>query len=155
MKIALQDLGRSIKRVQHRHHLRLDAGMAAIGTTLAQWDALATIERNAGASGHALATLTFQTDQSLGALINKLVGQGLIERHAGVGRSLFYTLTDQGRRMLRDGSKMVEGVLEASFRSLSPAERETLFLLLGKVLSDDGSVRPAGSRTRRPRNSGA
>ena len=122
--------------------------MAAIGTTLAQWDALRTIKSNAGASGHTLATLTFQTDQSLGALINKLVHQRLINRHAGVGRSLFYTLTDQGRQMLKDGSKVVEDVLEVSFRSLSPPERENLFALLGKVLSDDGPSRSIKSRAR-------
>ena len=115
MKIALQDLGRAIKRVQHRHHLRIDAGMAAIGTTLAQWDALRTIDSNPGASGHVLATLTFQTDQSLGALINKLVHQQLIDRHAGIGRSLFHTLTDQGRQMLKDGSNVVEDVRVSSF----------------------------------------
>ena len=135
MNVALQDLGRAVKRLQHRLHGRLDPAMAEIGTTLAQWDALRTIESSAGASGHVLATLTFQTDQSFGALISKLIKQRLIKRHPGVGRALFYTLTDQGRRVLTDGSRVVDDVLEEGFRELSTAERTKLFKLLLKVLS--------------------
>ena len=139
--MPLQDLGRVIKRLQHRHHGRLDAALAVIGTTLAQWDALRAIESSAGASGHALAASTFQTDQSFGALTRKLVDQRLVDRHAGVGRAFYFTLTDRGRRVLTEGSGVVEGVLQGSLGVLSAAERKTLLALLTKMLSNDGGPR--------------
>ena len=145
MDVALQELGRAVKRLQTRHHRQLDTAMNAIGTTLAQWDALRAIENSAGASGHVLATLTFQTDQSFGAIVNKLLSQRLVNRHSGAGRALSYTLTDQGQRVLADGSQVTKRVLEASFSKLSAAERDKLYALLVKVLSDDEparSIRP-------------
>jgi hypothetical protein len=59
-------LGRRIKQVQYKHHRALDARLAAVGTTLAQWAALRAIGRLPGASAHALAVETFQSDQAFG-----------------------------------------------------------------------------------------
>src|ERR1700731_1558108 len=51
----------------------LDSKLIEIGTTLAQWDALRAIDRHPESSSHKLAGLTFQTDQSFGALANRMV----------------------------------------------------------------------------------
>ena len=136
MPTDLLSLGLAIKRVQHRHHRALDAGLIEIGTTLAQCNALRAIASNPDSSSHKLAGLTFQTDQSFGALANRMVERGLIERVAGEGRAILHHLTPEGERMLRAGDVVSERVLAASFASLNKGERRQLQGLLAKMLGD-------------------
>jgi len=130
----LETLGRAVKQLQYRHHRALDSRLAAAGTTLAQWDALRAISRNPGASAHALAVETFQSDQSFGTLANRLAAQHLITRQAGRGRRIEHRLTPAGRKVLRAGRPIAEGVFSASFAELSAKERSTLLDLLLRIL---------------------
>src|SRR5487761_1842834 len=82
-------------------HRALDARLAAAGTTLPQWDALRAISRNSGASTHALAVETFQSDQAFGTLAGRLAAQDLITRRSGHGRRIEHLLTPAGRKVLR------------------------------------------------------
>lgn len=134
MPADLETLGRAVKQVQYRHHRALDARLAAIGTTLAQWDALRAIGRNPGASAHTLAVETFQSDQSFGTLANRLAAQDLIIRRAGRGRRIEHRLTPAGRKVLRDGRPIAEGVFAASFAHLSEKERSILLDLLLRIV---------------------
>jgi DNA-binding MarR family transcriptional regulator len=133
MPVDVQTLGRAIKQAQYRHHRALESGLVAVGTTLAQWDALRAAQRTPGASTHELAVATFQTDQAFGALANRLVAQGLIERRAGRGRRLEHHLTDDGERTLRAGHRVADRVFTESFADLDEQERATLLSLLGRV----------------------
>ena len=137
MPSDLQPLGHAIKRVQYRHHRTVDAALIEIGTTLAQWDALRAIARNPDSSSHKLAGLTFQTDQSFGALANRMVDRDLIRRVAGEGRAILHHLTPEGERMLAVGSKVVDRLLTASFAPLNKTERQQLQALLAKLLGDE------------------
>ena len=137
MPSDLQPLGLAIKRVQHRHHRTLDAALIEIGTTLAQWDALRAIARHSESSSHKLAGLTFQTDQSFGALANRMVDRGLIERVAGGGRVLLHRLTPEGRAMLARGHELADEVLAQSFAPLTAAQRKQLQELLTILLADE------------------
>ena len=139
MASDLQRLGLAIKRVQDRHHRTLDAALIEIGTTLAQWNALRAIARHPESSSHKLAGLTFQTDQSFGALANRMVDRGLIRRVAGEGRAILHHLTPEGERLLDAGRAVAEGVLATSFAPLTKAERVQLHALLAKMLGDDVS----------------
>jgi DNA-binding MarR family transcriptional regulator len=130
----LETLGRAVKQVQYRHHRALDARLAAAGTTLAQWDALRAISRNPGASGHALAVETFQSDQSFGTLANRLAAQDLITRRAGRGRRIEHHLTPAGKKVLRAGRPIAERVFTTSFAQLSEKERSTLLDLLLRIV---------------------
>ena len=132
-----QHLGRAIKQAQHRHHRALDRQLAAVGTTLVQWDALRAIERNPGASGHLLATETFQSDQAFGTLANRLVAQELIFRNAGHGRRVEHHLTRKGQDVLAAGGRVADDMLKKSFAKLSRAERMTLLELLVRIGSED------------------
>ena len=134
MPADLQPLGHAIKRAQYRHHRMVDAALIEIGTTLVQWDALRAIARNPGSSAHKLAGLTFQSDQSFGALANRMVDRGLIRRVAGEGRAILHHLTPEGERMLAAGFAVADGVLAASFAPLDAAERAQLHALLTKML---------------------
>ena len=131
--MELQQLGRAVKAAQYRHHRTLDRELAAVGTTLPQWDALRAIARHPGSSAHWLAGETFQSDQAFGTLANRLVAQGLVVRSPGQGRRVDHDLTDAGRAMLAAGNTVADRVLEHSFGSLGARERETLFALLERV----------------------
>src|ERR1700759_1170166 len=126
MPADLQPLGHAIKRAQYRHHRAVDAALIEIGTTLAQWDALRAIARNPESSSHKLAGLTFQSDQSFGALAGRMVERGRIRRVAGEGRALLHPLTPEGEEMLAAGSTVVDRLLAASFAPLNKAERQQL-----------------------------
>lgn len=139
MSTRLADLGRAIKQLQTRHHRAIETRLTAIGSSLAQWDAIRAIHRNPGATSHALATYTFQTDQSFGALAARMLEKGLVRRTEGKGRAVGYELTAAGAEILAVGTKIADDVLTASFASLDEAERETLSTLLNRLLaaSDD------------------
>ena len=134
MVVVLEDLGQAVKRLQHRHHRMVDARLVPLGITLVQWDALRAISRRPGASSHRLAQLTFQTDQSFGALANRLVARGLINRVTGPGRALRHCLTPAGKALLSEGYPMYDEELSKSFSPFSSTERDTLYDLLTRLL---------------------
>ena len=105
-----------------------------MGITLVQWDALRAIGRNPDASAHRLAQLTFQTDQSFGALAGRLQTLGWIDRISGPGRAIRHRLTKAGEVVLREGQPVYDAVLAASFSPLSLTERDTLYDLLKRLL---------------------
>jgi DNA-binding MarR family transcriptional regulator len=138
MSTELQALGRAVKELQYRHHRALDSGLSAVGSTLAQWDALRAIGRNPGASAHLLAGETFQSDQAFGTLANRLLAQGLIERTAGRGRRIEHHLTEAGERMLAAGKPIADSVVTTSFSGFTVAERSALLVLLTKGIAAHG-----------------
>ena len=123
MTRAIQAIGLSVKRLQMRHHRALDAGLVPIGITLVQWDALRHLDENPGASLHDLALLTFQSDQSFGALANRMVDRGLVRRVAGEGRAILHHLTPEGEAMLQAGNAVADRVLAGSFAPRNQAAR--------------------------------
>ena len=134
MPVALQDLGRAVKQLQYRHHRGMDRKLREVGTSLAQWDALRAMAARPDSSAHALAEMTFQTDQSFGALASRLLKHGMIERTAGPGRAIRHRLTPRGEATLREGHEIVGPVLESSFAALSSRQREDFYRLIGRAL---------------------
>ncbi|WP_148285514.1 MarR family winged helix-turn-helix transcriptional regulator, partial [Microbacterium sp. B24] len=113
MATNLELLGQAIKRAQYRNHRALDAALRDAGVTLVQWDALRAIDRMPGATGHTLASATFQSDQAFGTLANRLLGLGLIERTAGRGRRIEHT-PHRGRSSSPGrGDRIADAVREA------------------------------------------
>jgi len=138
MPADLETLGRAVKQVQYRHHRALDARLGAVGTTLAQWDALRAIGRTPGASAHTLAVETFQSDQAFGTLVNRLATQDLITRRSGRGRRIEHHLTPAGKKVLRAGHPIANDVFAASFAQLTEKERSTLLDLLHRIVGGRG-----------------
>jgi len=132
---TLQDIGLSVKRLQMRHHRALNAALAALDISLVQWDALRHLDQHPGASLHDLAQLTFQSDQSFGALAGRLIDRGLIERVPGPGRAVRHRLTDKGRALRRAGDLIVDQVFAASFATLTPTQLVSFDTLLARLLS--------------------
>jgi len=144
MPVALQDLGRAVKQLQYRHHRAMDRKLREVSTSLAQWDALRAIAARPNSSAHALAEMTFQTDQSFGALATRLVKRGMIERVAGRGRAIRHTLTSRGEATLRKGHEVIGPVLEASFSPLTARQREDFYSLIGRALADGNPAQRVG-----------
>lgn len=113
----------------------MDRRLREAGTSLPQWDALRAISRRPNSSAHALAEMTFQTDQSFGTLANRLEARGLIKRATGRGRAIRHRLTPKGEATLRKGYEVVEPVFEASFSPLTVLQRRELYGLLSTALT--------------------
>ena len=130
MTASLQDVGVAITRLHGRHHREANSRLAPLGLSLAQWDALRLLHTYPDASLHDLATLTSQTDQSVGALVTRMIQRGLLERQAGTGRAVRHRLTARGERARQDGSDAIDGVMSPSIGRLSPSDLATLYQLL-------------------------
>jgi DNA-binding MarR family transcriptional regulator len=132
---SVRDMGLMVKRLQMRHHQAANAALADLGVSIVQWDALRHLHENPGASLHALAQLTFQTDQSFGALASRMEARGLIERVTSRGRAVRHQMTANGESVRLAGAEIMEKVLRESFSPLSTPEQETLEKLLRLLLA--------------------
>ncbi len=132
--VSLQEVGLAVKRLQWRHHRAANGALAGIGASLAQWDVLRHLNGRPSASLHDLALLTFQTDQSMGALAARMVDRGQLERLDAAGRAVRHRLTDEGRRVLDEGSALMDAVFRETLGHLSGSELRTLHRLLSSAL---------------------
>ena len=130
MPPRVQDVGLAVKRLQWRHHSGANKALAVIGLSLPQWDVLRHLHDNPDASLHDLALLTFQTDQSMGTLAGRMVDRGILERVDGPGRAVRHRLTRDGDRLRREGSVIVDEVMQSSLGKLSERDLATLHRLL-------------------------
>jgi DNA-binding MarR family transcriptional regulator len=137
MLTDLELLGQAVKRAQWRNHRAMDTALQEVGVSLVQWDALRAIDRMPGASSHALAVATFQSDQAFGKLAQRLLARGLVERGTGRGRRLEHTLTASGSRALADGRDVASRVLDELFAPLDESERATLATMLETLVAED------------------
>ena len=137
MQPSIQDVGLAVKRLQWRHHRESNKRLGAVGLSLVQWDVLRHLHRTPDLSLHAVAELTFQTDQSMGELARRMIERGLLARVDGAGRAVRHRLTPLGERAYADGAGIFEGVLTESIGRLTAAERKLLHDLLVKAASVD------------------
>jgi DNA-binding MarR family transcriptional regulator len=134
MLSQLENLGLIIKRVQARNHRSLDERLSRLGISLVQWNALREIDRNPGRSAHALAELTFNSDQAFGALTTRLERLGFVQRQNGKGRAIHQILTAKGKQMLEQGYEIYLEFLQVAFAPLKLKERSVLLDLLTKLM---------------------
>jgi DNA-binding MarR family transcriptional regulator len=135
MMPRVQEIGLAVKRLQMRHHRAITTALAPLGVSLIQWDALRHVEENPDASLHDLAQLTFQTDQSFGALAGRMVDRDLIERVPGPGRAVRHRLTEKGLDLRQKGEDIVYETLSRSFACLTPDQLETFNDTLRQLIS--------------------
>lgn len=119
-----------MKRLQWRHHRTANERLAALGVSLVQWDVLRHLTRQPESSLHALAELTFQTDQSMGTLATRMIDRGLIERVPGPGRAVRHRLTAKGAEIQEAGATVMRDVLSETLGKLTPTELAELHRLL-------------------------
>lgn len=131
------EVGHLVKRLQHRHHRGVNRALAGLGISIVQWDVLRHLAREPDASGHRLAELTFQTDQALGTLAQRMADAGLIERAAGPGRAVRHRLTAEGDRVRVQAQKIIDRLIKKSFSALAQKDLDTLGALLERVLATE------------------
>ena len=151
MTPSLQDVGLAVKRLQWRHHRAANERLAELGVSLVQWDVLRHLGRRPDASLHALAELTFQTDQSMGTLATRMIQRGLIERVPGPGRAVHHRLTVRGEEVRRAGAQIMDGVLAESLGHLRENDLAELHRLL---LLAYGADQPAPTADQPRRDAG-
>jgi DNA-binding MarR family transcriptional regulator len=130
METSLAEVGLAVKRLQWRHHREASTRLATIGLSLPQWDVLRHLREEPDASLHALAELTFQTDQSMGALAARMIDRGLLERRPGPGRAVRHRITEAGERARVTGAEFMREVMEGTVGVLSEDDLRTLHRLL-------------------------
>jgi DNA-binding MarR family transcriptional regulator len=138
MSGQLEKLGLLIKRVNARNHRSLDERLSRLGISLVQWNAVREIERNPERTAHALAELTFNSDQAFGTLITRLQRLGFVERKNSKGRAIHHVLTARGKQMLDKGYEIYLEFLSLAFAQLTQRERSVLLDLMTKLV-----LRPA------------
>ena len=137
MSSPLETLGHSVKKLQARHHKALDSRLQSLGISLVQWNALRAIHDHPKASAHALAELSFNSDQAFGTLAHRLEQMDLIKRQPGKGRAIEHQLSAKGERLLKEGKALCLKSLEISFSPLNVQERSVLLRLLNKCIQGD------------------
>jgi len=130
MTPSLHEVGLAVKRLQWRHHRTANERLAELGVSLVQWDVLRHLSEQPDASLHALAELTFQTDQSMGTLATRMIQRDLIERVPAPGRAVRHRLTVRGKEVQQSGATILKGVMTETIGRLSPAELSELHRLL-------------------------
>jgi DNA-binding MarR family transcriptional regulator len=138
MTSSLQEVGLAVKRLQWRHHRTANARLGSVGLSLVQWDVLRHLADQPEASLHDLAVLTFQTDQSMGALATRMIKRGLLDRVQGPGRAVRHRLTERGEEARQAGSGVLDAVLQESLGGLSPEQLDQLHELL--TLAAEGNA---------------
>ena len=134
MDKPLRDVGAAVKRLQVRHYRAMNAELGRLDISPVQWDALRHLDQNPGASLHDLARLTYQTDQSFGALAGRMVERGLIERVPGPGRAVHHQVTPKGHQLRVAADEIVDGVLAEAFSALTGKELAQFDALLTRLM---------------------
>ena len=81
-----------------------------------------------------LAEATFNSDQSFGMLVTRLLRASLIERHPGKGRALIHKLTTSGSQIYQRGSAIYMATVQRRFADMSDDDLKDLHRLL-QILS--------------------
>jgi DNA-binding MarR family transcriptional regulator len=123
-----QHVGYLLKQAQHALRLAMDDALRQLGTTTAQYAALAVLQEAPGLSGAELARRCFVTPQTMNSILVSLENAGLIERrpHPIHGRILEASLTAAGRKLLARAHRAVVDIELRMLRGLDPNEQRML-----------------------------
>ncbi|MGY1715722.1 MarR family winged helix-turn-helix transcriptional regulator [Geodermatophilus nigrescens] len=106
----------------------MDTALRPLGLTVSQYATLELLDQRPGSSVAELARAAFVTRQAMTGVLAGLQDAGWVSRPAVApqGRALPATVTDEGRRRLREASVAVAGVQERMLAGLTPDRRERL-----------------------------
>jgi DNA-binding MarR family transcriptional regulator len=129
-----EELDRLVRAVHHVCHKGIDERLGRHGISVVQWHALQAISDNPGLALRRLARLTGHSDQAFGALVARLLARGYVTRRRGNGRATTHEMTVLGTVMLSGANEIAHRVLTLLFLPLSEGDRQSLQVLLGRVL---------------------
>jgi len=127
-----QRLGRVLKRAEQALLRAKSAALKPAGLTLAQYVALAELDRQPGITGSSLARACLVTPQAMMVVLKSLDEQGLIARspHSRHPNVLELHITAAGREALEEGRQRVEPVERRVVDAFSATELDVLATLL-------------------------
>jgi DNA-binding MarR family transcriptional regulator len=129
-----EELSRLVREVHHACRRGIDERLGCHGISVVQWRALQAISDNPGLPLRRLARLTGHSDQAFGTLVSRLLARGYVARRRGDGRATTHEVTALGRVMLSGSNEIAHGVLTLLFLHLSEDDRQSLQVLLNRVL---------------------
>jgi DNA-binding MarR family transcriptional regulator len=131
-------LGVHLKRAQHLLRQRMDEQLRPLGLNAGLWSVLHEMVQSPGASSSELARSAFQTPQTVGGLIKRLMQLGLVERHQARGRVVENHLTEHGMRVYRQATDEIDALITAALAELTATDRDRLDALLGSLVATLG-----------------
>jgi DNA-binding MarR family transcriptional regulator len=143
------DFGLKLRRAQHLLALRIDKAVRPLGLNLGLWAVLREVARTPGASASELGRASFHTPQTVGALLQRLQEQGLVERDAGRGRIVENHPTPRGAELLRQATAAADGIMRAALARIDAAHTAQAGRFLTELLS--ALTGPSGGESPRPR----
>lgn len=142
----LHDVARLLRK-------RFEQNARDTGLTRSQWQVLAYLDRNAGIQQGALAELIDVEPITIGRIVDKLQGCGLVERrpHPTDRRIWQLHLTEKAGPMLAEMREFGEVTRAEAFGDIPEAERERLLDLLETMKTNlvAACQRPAAERQNR------
>jgi DNA-binding MarR family transcriptional regulator len=113
-----------------------DADLAAHGIAAAGTGVLLRLVDEDGLTQARLSRLQSVEAPTMCRLVDRLVRDGLVERHADPSdrRATRVFLTDAGRAAAARGAQVIEALEERAFADLDESEAETLGLLLDRII---------------------
>jgi DNA-binding MarR family transcriptional regulator len=124
-----------LRQTQHAVRTRLDQGLAATGLTMPQYAVLAEIDQKGELSSSDLAREIGMTAQTVNVLVQGLETSGLLtrSRHPTHGRILLANLTPAGRKALKHGVEVAQGVQDQLLSPVPASERPKLLRQLKAI----------------------
>ncbi len=106
----------------------MEVALRPLGMTVSQYACLELLDQRPGSSNAELARAAFVTRQAMTGVLGGLQERRWVTRPAVAshGRALPATVTEEGRRRLREASAAVARVQERMLSGLEPARRERL-----------------------------
>ena len=110
-----------VKRLFQTLRARVDEALDPLGLSMPQYGAMTVLEAEGSLSNAALARLNFVTPQTMMRIVGGLEAGGLIGRDlSGAGRSIRYTLSEEGRRRLEEAHFLVTKIEREMIGGLAP-----------------------------------
>lgn len=132
------DLAEALRNINWYMRRRVDAAVSAHGLSLARAKLLSRMEQQGPCRPGELAFQLGQSPRTLTDALDALERDGLAERKPDPSdrRALLVSVTSRGKKALRAIEEPKRRAVEELFRSLSPAQQQTLLDTLETILND-------------------
>jgi DNA-binding MarR family transcriptional regulator len=133
---------------QYASRMRVEQVLKPYGVTGLQYSILAVVDRHAGLSSAQLSRRFYATPQNMGQLLASLEARGLIQRQEDTDnrRVLRISLTEEGRRLVREGGQAMERLEAEIYQDFSAEELAAFRASLRRLTRPVGSAGSSGKR---------